>query len=300
MTHRSDNHPQLPQRLHAADFYVTVFAGIPQSLRGLLQILIVVICVGGSLAAQEANQNTEQIAIEGQSAKKVVISPWETADVGSTAHFRGLHVVDDNVIWASGSNGTVILSSDGGKTWRERRVEGAEDLDFRDIHGFDDGSAVIISSGEVAKIFRTTNGGRTWKFTGKKAGAFFDSISFWDDTFGVVMSDPIEGQFWIGRTQDGGKSWKGVPSEQLPQALPGEAGFAASGTNTCVVGDDTCFIGLGGAEANQNFASSRILDLQRSRQVLVSWRSGADRAIRIERHFLAVVCRPFARRGDWR
>ena len=268
MTIRFDNAPQLPHRLQVTDFYVARFARILGSLGRLpevwrCQLLLILFCFGclhqNPLVAQEADSSSEQITIEGDSAKKVVISPWEAIDVGSTAHFRGLHVVDDNVIWASGSNGTVVLSADGGNTWRQRRVEGAEDLDFRDIHGFDDGSAVIISSGEVAKIFRTTNGGRTWSFCGKKSGAFLDSISFWDDTFGVIMSDPIDGKFWLARTQDGGKTWKSVRDERVPAASPGEAGFAASGTNTCIVGDDTCFIGLGGAEENQSHDSSRIL-----------------------------------------
>ena len=192
-------------------------------------------------------------------SSKIVVSPWEKVDVGSEASFRGLHVVSDKVIWASGTKGTVIISSDGGKTWRVRTVEGAEELDFRDIHAFDDGTAVIISSGDVAKIFRTTNGGRTWKACGNKSGAFFDSISFWDDRYGIVMSDPIDGRLWLARTKDGGKSWKSLKPESLPVTENGEAGFAASGTNMCVVGENFCVIGLGGMEENQFRNNSRML-----------------------------------------
>ena len=204
-------------------------------------------------------QEKEKIELAGDTAQRVVNSPWETVDVGTDASFRGLHVVDDNVIWASGTKGTVIVSSDGGETWRMRNVAGAEELDFRDIHAFDDGSAVVISSGDIARIYRTTNGGRTWKASGEKTNAFFDSISFWDDRYGIVMSDPIEGQIWLARTKDGGKSWKSIKKMDLPIAENGEAGFAASGTNMCVVGEDTCFIGLGGTEENQTRTNSRIL-----------------------------------------
>lgn len=203
-------------------------------------------------------QEKEQFKLSDGSSR-VVVSPWEKVDVGSDASFRGLHVVSDKVIWMSGTGGTVIVSSDGGKTWRQRNVPGAEELDFRDIHGFDDGTAVIISSGDVAKIFRTTNGGRTWKSCGKKTGAFFDAVSFWDDRYGIVMSDPIDGRIWIARTKDGGKSWSALKADERPVTEKGEAGFAASGTNMCVVGEDMCFIGLGGTEENQTRASSRML-----------------------------------------
>lgn len=192
-------------------------------------------------------------------SSRVVVSPWEKVDVGSDASFRGLHVVSDKVIWMSGTGGTVIVSSDGGKTWRKRNVEGAKELDFRDIHAFDDGTAVIISSGDVAQIFRTTNGGRTWTSCGTKTGAFFDAISFWDDRNGIVMSDPIDGRIWIARTKDGGMSWSSLKTADRPVTEKGEAGFAASGTNMCVVGEDVCFIGLGGTEENQTRSNSRML-----------------------------------------
>jgi len=94
----------------------------------------------------------------------------------------------------------------------------------------------------------------TWR-----ARAFFDAVSFWDDRYGIVMSDPIDGRIWLARTKDGGKSWSSLKTEELPMAQKGEAGFAASGTNMCVVGEDVCFIGLGGTEENQTRNSSRIL-----------------------------------------
>ncbi len=215
--------------------------------------VVIVLCSGISLA-----QEKEKFPVDA-STDRVVVSPWRSIDVGTTANFRGLHVVSDQVIWASGSQGSVISSADGGETWKRHTIAGAQELDFRDVHGFDDGTAVVISSGDLARVYRTSNGGRTWKACGSKKDAFFDSISFWDDQYGVLMSDPIDGKFWIARSRDGGVTWRSVKSKNQALAGPGEAGFAASGTNMCVVGEATCFIGLGGAPEGESRTSSRIL-----------------------------------------
>src|SRR6185437_9231384 len=111
---------------------------------------------------------------------------WTRVNVPSTASFRGLIVVSDNVVWASGTDGTVIRTIDGGKTWSVMTVAGAEKLDLRGIHAFDANAAFVISSGPAekgqAQIYRTTDGGKTWTkvFEEKRAGVFFDAIAFWD------------------------------------------------------------------------------------------------------------------------
>jgi photosystem II stability/assembly factor-like uncharacterized protein len=44
--------------------------------------------------------------------------------------FRGLSVVDEKVIWASGTEGTVIRTIDGGQHWNVIKVPDADKLDF--------------------------------------------------------------------------------------------------------------------------------------------------------------------------
>ena len=72
---------------------------------------------------------------------------WTRINVPSTASFRGLSVVSDKVVWASGTDGKVIRTIDGGNTWSVMTVAGTDKLDFRGIHAFDARTAVIISSG---------------------------------------------------------------------------------------------------------------------------------------------------------
>jgi len=149
------------------------------------------------------------------------------------ASFRGLSVVDNNVVWVSGSNGTVGKSLNGGKTWKWIIVKGFEKTDFRDIEAFDKKTAVIMGVDEPAYILRTNDGGETWNvvFENKRKGMFLDAMEFWNDQSGIVIGDPINRLFYIARTFDGGKTWQNIPDEYKPVADSGEACFAASGTN---------------------------------------------------------------------
>jgi photosystem II stability/assembly factor-like uncharacterized protein len=187
---------------------------------------------------------------------------WQKVDVKTTASFRGLSVVSEKIIWASGTEGTVIRTVDAGKTWSVMAVPGAAKLDFRGIKAFDANTAVIISSGPAekgqAKIFRTIDGGKNWKqdFEEKRTGIFFDAVQFWDKEHGIVLSDPIDGKFALFITYDGGVTWKQLPPSVLPAALPNEGAFAASNSCLVVQGANDVWFATGGAKIARVFHSS--------------------------------------------
>jgi photosystem II stability/assembly factor-like uncharacterized protein len=178
---------------------------------------------------------------------------WEEQNSGTTARLRAVSAVDENVVWASGSNGTFLRTVDGGSHWMAKIVPGAESEDFRDVQGVDADTAYLLSigEGEKSKIFKTTNGGSSWtiQFTNHEPKAFFDGFAFWDARDGISFSDPVDGRFPIIRTNDGGATWKPIPRENMPEALPGEAAFAASGTSIAVAGREDVWIATGGAAA---------------------------------------------------
>jgi photosystem II stability/assembly factor-like uncharacterized protein len=164
---------------------------------------------------------------------------------------RGLSVIDDHVIWVSGSKGTVGLSTDGGKHWKWQTVKGFEGRDFRDIEAFDDRTAVVMAIAEPAVILRTTDGGATWRtvYENKAPGMFLDAMDFSDDRHGAVIGDPIQGRFFIAITSDGGLSWKEMQADQRPKADSAEACFAASGTNLRLHPYGTSYFVSGGARS---------------------------------------------------
>lgn len=152
---------------------------------------------------------------------------------GTKISIRGLSVVNNDIVWISGSEGTVGKSTDGGVTWQLIKVKGFEQTDFRDIEAFDDKTAMIIGIAEPAYILRTTDGGDTWQtvYENKAKGMFLDAMEFSDDKKGTVIGDPIDNRFFMTQTFDGGKTWQDVPSKNCPVADSGEACFASSGTN---------------------------------------------------------------------
>ena len=162
-----------------------------------------------------------------------VSGQWVKQSVNTTASFRGLSVVGNKVVWASGTGGTVIRTIDGGKAWDVITVPGAEKLDFRDIEAFNANTAYILSigDGEDSRIYKTIDGGKTWKqqFVNKNPKAFFDAIACWDAKNCIAMSDPVDGHYLLISTKDG-ENWNPIVSNQLPAAKDGEAAFAASGT----------------------------------------------------------------------
>ncbi|MGH2552577.1 MAG: WD40/YVTN/BNR-like repeat-containing protein [Chitinophagaceae bacterium] len=169
---------------------------------------------------------------------------------GTNTSIRGLSVVNDHVVWVSGSKGIVGKSSNGGKNWTWMTVNGFEKSDFRDIEAFDASTALIMSVAEPAYILKTIDGGKTWKvvYENKTKGMFLDAMEFWNEQSGIVVGDPIDGKFFITRTFDGGYSWQDIPFNKRPAADSGEACFAASGTNVRALDMDEAVFISGGSK----------------------------------------------------
>lgn len=146
--------------------------------------------------------------------------------------FRGLSVVDDNTVWASGTLGTVCKSTDGGKSFSCLKVPGNEKADFRSLYAFNSRKAIIGNVGSPAKIFLTEDGGASWRevYSNYHKDAFIDGVDFWDEENGIMFGDPIDGKMLIATTDDGGITWQEMNEFLRPQLEIGEASFAASGT----------------------------------------------------------------------
>ncbi|MFP3986759.1 YCF48-related protein [Streptomyces sp. E11-3] len=177
---------------------------------------------------------------------------WQLTHTGTDVRFRGLAAVSRSTAWAAGSQGTVLRTTDGGRSWQDVSPPGAADekLEFRDIEAFDRRRAVVlaIGEGEASRMLRTEDGGATWTetFRNTEPQAFYDCVTFFDRRHGLAMSDPVDGRFRILSTVDGGRSWTVLPDDGMPPALEGEAGFAASGQCLVSSGPKDVWLTTGG------------------------------------------------------
>jgi len=186
---------------------------------------------------------------------------WTPQASGVAVRLRGVSAVSNDVAWASGAGGTVLRTTDGGRTWQRRPVPGAETLDFRDIDAASAAVAHVLSigPGEASRIYGTTDGGATWteRFRNTEADAFFDAMAFADVVHGVAVSDSVGGRFVVRRTADGGRTWVAEPADRLPPAVAGEGAFAASGTNVAMAGRERIWMGTTAARVLRTLDGGR-------------------------------------------
>jgi photosystem II stability/assembly factor-like uncharacterized protein len=207
-----------------------------------------------------------------------VNAQWQRQTVETKASLRGLSVVNERIVWASGTGGSFLRTTDGGKTWKTGKVPDAEKLDFRDVEAFDANTAYLLSigEGENSRIYKTTDGGDTWRLQFKNTNpkAFFDALAFWDANNGIAMSDPVDDKYLLIGTSDGGQSWKQIDNDKMPPAKTGEAAFAASGTCLVANGKADAFLVTGGKAARVFRSNDRGLSWSVSDASILSGENG--------------------------
>jgi photosystem II stability/assembly factor-like uncharacterized protein len=179
---------------------------------------------------------------------------WAPQTSNTPASLRGVSAVDAMTVFASGSGGTWLVTTDGGSTWRSAKVAGAEALDFRGIRAIDARTVYLMSAGpgDKSRIYKTSDAGDHWAllFTNTDPKGFFDAIAFWDAQHGIVVGDQLDGHAEVLITEDGGASWQG---RTPPPGLPNEGSFAASNSCLALFGRNDAWFATGGPGAARVF-----------------------------------------------
>ena len=124
-------------------------------------------------------------------------SPWQPQTSGTTAGLRGLHAVNSAVVWASGTDGTILRSLNGGALWQPCTVPpNAARLDVRAVWAWDERRALVLSSGpgDLSRLYATSDGCKTWHllYTNPDTpNGFWDGLVFLNPRDGFIYGDPI-------------------------------------------------------------------------------------------------------------
>ena len=184
----------------------------------------------------------------------VARAQFDLEDSRTTASLRGIHSLGSGIAWASGTEGTVLRTEDGGYLWQGCATPpGAEKLDFRGIQAFDANTAIVMSSGkgDLSRLYKTTDGCRTWKlvFTNPDATGFFDALRRVTSNQLYLLGDPVDGKFSMFLTQDAGSTWF-IADDPGLDAAKGDGAFAASNSSLSSQGPFLYFVTGGGTSSH--------------------------------------------------
>jgi photosystem II stability/assembly factor-like uncharacterized protein len=189
-------------------------------------------------------------------APLIAVAQWQMQDSHSTASLRGIHAVDGAIAWATGADGTILRTRDGGLHWQLcAPPAGGEKLDFRGVWAWNANEARVLSSGlgDLSGVFATNDGCSHWK---EEAGnsekdGFWDALVFQSRDFGsrgaektgVLIGDPVNGRFetYIMAAR---QAWSKDASSCASRE--GESGFAASNSMVFVFGSQRFITVTGG------------------------------------------------------
>ncbi len=213
---------------------------------------------------------------------------WEIQESHSTANFRGIHSVDGLVAWASGADGTVLRTLNGGRHWEKCAIPPDGDrLDFRGVWAWNANNAMVMSAGpgDQSRIYETSDGCVHWteeRRNSEKDG-FWDAIVFQargfgllaDGKTGVLIGDPVGGRFHT----EGMSLGHGLIDDGACVARPDEAAFAASNSSVFVFGPRRYIIGTGGKGGPRVLLSPLLAEVDNTKgcdAILVPLAGGTD------------------------
>jgi photosystem II stability/assembly factor-like uncharacterized protein len=210
------------------------------------RLVVCLIAVSASLGFTQESSSVHQPKLTPQNS-------------GTTQLLISVSPVNSRVVWAAGTGGTFVVTTDGGKNWKAGVVPGAETLQFRDVQGVSANVAYLMSIGDNTtdfRIYKTADGGATWhlQFVNHTVNAFYDCFAFWAPNRGIAHSDSVNGVFPDIRTFSGQK-WHSI-SASMPPALAGEASFSSSGTCITTQGDKNAWITTGGSTISRILATT--------------------------------------------
>jgi len=139
-------------------------------------------------------------------------NPWQVVSLPTEANLQDVGFTGDpSHGWLVGSNATILETTDGGKTWQEKKLElGEQNYRFTSVSFKGDEGWI---TGEPSILLHTTDGGATWSripLSEKLPGAPNAIVALGPQS--AEMSTTVGA---IYQTKDGGKTWKAMVEEAV-------------------------------------------------------------------------------------
>lgn len=159
-------------------------------------------------------------------------SQQNTNMAGAVTGVDQVSIVDSNIAWINGFDGSgsgvylraMARTQDGGSIWTPGDYNGFGVNDtVQVLTAVDFYRAFAIGYGKgLASFWKTTDGGANWSkvpgmFTGNTS--FADGVKFWDSNNGFCYGDPLNNEYEIYTTSDGGVTWTLVDGANIPNPL---------------------------------------------------------------------------------
>lgn len=169
-------------------------------------------------------------------------------------NIRALEHTNGN-FWFAGSNGKFGFANKLSDSVTLHKIDVENNLEFRSI-ATTPNYTYILTAGNPALIYKISlkSGTKELIYTENGEAVFYDSMKFWNDDEGIALGDPQKDCFTIIKTMDGGKTWRKLKCDSMPDALSGEAAFAASNSNLKIIDKHVWFVT--GGSASRIFHSS--------------------------------------------
>jgi len=180
---------------------------------------------------------------------------WDVLeDTGIVTTFHSLDAVSEDVAWVASVDQAVARTVDG-KTLHDVTPRRGSQMNFFDIEAVSADVALVFGVDFVTSlIFRTNDGGNSWERVFSESG-YFNCMAMFDRRHGFAFGDPIDGEFQIIVTSDGGRSWSPIPAPDIPDALDGEGADQYPGNCAAATGRSAFFGTAYSAEGGRVFRS---------------------------------------------
>ncbi len=177
---------------------------------------------------------------------------WQLYHSGYSADSRGigdiaiLNSTSSDVAWTIAYDGSgnganiseVAYTNDGGVTWTaydlsQNALPGILNPGIGTVFPVDDNTAYIAAyktSFGNGGIWKTTDAGATWAKVSTNAmysnsNSFCNLVYFFDSNNGFCQGDPINGEFEMYYTTDGGSTWTPIDGANIDDPESGEFGY---------------------------------------------------------------------------